>query len=132
MDKKILRLIGKKYRAHGRGPDFYDCWGLAITAAEILTEKKIPDYKLNPEEKEKNTILMRLAISDHEWERVPQEKIRPGVIIAFQLHAPGYITHAGVAIGGRNFIQCTDKHGVTIESIKKYQKFIEGFYAYKG
>lgn len=132
MDKQIIQLIGKQYKACGRGPDVYDCWGLAIAASKIINGIEIPDYKLDPANTEQNAFLADVATNDGSWEQITAAEPKPGLIVAFQFVAPGLITHVGVTIGSGRFIQCSNKKGVTIEMLKKYQKLIEGYYEYTG
>ena len=130
---RISALIGKKYKAYGRGPEYYDCWGLAIEAVKILTGVEIPDYKLDPEDQESNNaFLLKIATIDGTWQEVKTKDIKPGLLVALELYRPGALTHAGVTTGNGLFIHCIEKKGVTIEPLKKYQKLIGGYYEFKG
>lgn len=127
-----MQLIGRPYKTAAKGPDKYDCWSLTRAAIEIITGRKIPDYCFNPAAAKLNAFFIDLALNDGTWAEVRPFEITPGLVIAFQYGGPGSITHAAATIGSGQFIQCTEKRGVTIEKITKYQKLIEGFYKYTG
>lgn len=129
MRSDIAQTVGKPYIPGGRGPDGYDCWGLAMFVVEKITGQKIPDYGLDPNEQKLNACFAGETIIG-EWTKI--KTLTPGLIVAFQLFEPGKITHVGVTIGDGKLIQCLDKRGVTVESIRRYQNIIEGFYKYKG
>ena len=131
LDNQILKLIGAPYKAGGRGPVYFDCWGLTMQAINILTGQTIPDYKLNPVKIYDNAFFVKVALKEGFWHAVTPDRIRPGLVVAFQLNAPGQITHAGVTISDKKLIQTTEKHGATINYISKYQNLIQGFYKYE-
>jgi cell wall-associated NlpC family hydrolase len=133
---KISDFIGKPYLCGARGPDFYDCWGLAMAAMK-QAGADIPDYGVNADDT--NAVAVLAAIEKHTrtWEQYPPEYIKAatvpaGLLIAFQFKAPGQITHAGVTLGGGKFIHCLEKKGVCIEPLARYQNLIEGIYEYTG
>jgi cell wall-associated NlpC family hydrolase len=131
---KIADFIGKPYQAGGRGPGFYDCWGLVMAVLK-QTGKDLPDYGVNPDDTNAVAVLAAAERHGDDWEQYPIYNdltvIPAGLIVAFQLKRPGEITHTGVTLGGGKFIHCIQKKAVCIEHLDRYQKLIEGIYEFR-
>ena len=108
-------LIGKPYKSHGRGPEFYDCYGLDIEVAKRLGHI-VPDLfkslkEGDPRDKEYTALSEGL---------VKTENPIFGDVVIF-LNNKGRIFHCGIILKNREFIHC-DKQGVRIANIDYYHK----------
>lgn len=100
-------LLGKPYKAHGRGPDNFDCYGLVIEVESRLGHK-MPD------------LYTKLAQTDN-WEFDPHniefskemvgmEKTNNpsfGDVVVF-FDKKGRICHTGVYLKNGDFIHCNN------------------------
>jgi len=126
----ISDLMDKPYAENGRGPEFYDCWGLFLEIARRL-DRFLPGYDTPKNGNEKNELFETLKdLYGHKIEE-PQ----PWCAVVFRVFEDDgkekwHIGH--VLADGRSFIHITEKTSVCITSLKhKYwQMFIEGFYRY--
>ena len=128
---QISNLMGKQYKSEGRGPDFYDCWGLVMEVSKRHGHV-LPDYQVDADDTNAVIVLTRIERNLDKWEKWPEGKeLKRGLIVAFQLRVKGEITHVGYMIGKKHFIHCIDKKGVCIEPIERYQNLIEGYYEFR-
>jgi len=115
-------LLGKSYKAHGRGPDAYDCYGLVIEVEKRLGHT-MPD------------LYTRLSKCD-EWEFDPhnvdfssemtgmektENPVFGDVIVFFK---KGRIYHTAVYLKDGDYIQC-NREGVHISNLNYNQEKIE-------
>ena len=122
----ISKYIGKPYEKGGRGPNTFDCYGLASTLYEKFNGIALPEL-FTPDNAEmcwqvfveqKTTLYKRL------------QGPRPFCIVTFKLRPP-YITHLGIVLEDRiRFIHILKKRNVTIERLDMmpWDKKIEGYY----
>ena len=103
----INDLLGKPYKAHGRGPDSFDCYGLVIEVEKRLGHI-MPD------------IYTRLSNCD-KWEEDPHnidfskemigmektDKPSFGDVVVF-FDNKGRINHTGVYLKNDDFIHCNN------------------------
>ena len=122
--RRIADLIGKEFKDGGRGPDGYDCWGLA---SEVFKRFgiELPDYKISCEEK--NEINGKIKSERKKWERCAGEIPVPALVVFME---NGVCNHTGVHIGNGRFIHARERSGVAIESMDSvvWKKRIEGVY----
>ena len=118
-------LLGKPYKAHGRGPDRFDCYGLVIEVEKRLG-RKMPD------------LYTRLA-EIGEWEYDPHnidfakemtgmektDKPSFGDVIVF-FDAKGRIFHTAVYLKNDDVIHC-NKNGVNIMKVFEFGKEWEAY-----
>ena len=125
IDPRIQALIGKPFAEYGRGPDFYDCWGLAMDVGAILGHK-IPDYgSLSYSDPEMIQKQFRANICDFDALGNPQT----GALILFKRVDGGL--HFGVVIDGQHFVHVRDDGlGVQICSLNHplYRQLVKGYY----
>jgi probable lipoprotein NlpC len=115
-------LVGKPYADNGRGPDAFDCLGLAI-AVERAAGFAIPDYASTPEE---------FAAQHRDGLLGPCTRIEravPGAVVLMRDFPDGQ--HLGVMIDRWRMIHCAKYTGsVVIEQLTRspFRSRILGFY----
>jgi cell wall-associated NlpC family hydrolase len=125
MKPSFRDLLGKKFAPHGRGPENYDCYGLAI---EVLKRygKQLIDVQYVDDNREFNSHVIHSFTSSFlilEVE-VPNE----GDLIVIRVG--GTPSHLGVYIGDGKYIHASRK-GVQIETMTSIRNKIEGFYRWQ-
>lgn len=105
-------ILGKPYKAHARGPDAFDCYGLVIEVEKRLG-KEMPDLyeKLTNEE-----IHNALITSKAEGYKKVKEAEFGDVVVLLE---KGHIHHVGVCLKHGEFIHC-DKQGVRISRLNEF------------
>jgi cell wall-associated NlpC family hydrolase len=121
-------LIGKPFKDRGRGPDSYDCWGLAL---EIFKRfgKELPNYKICCSNV--TQIHNQIEISKQEWIKCEGEPPIPSlVVMKVDDMGTNFCNHTGVYIGEGQFMHTLEKTGVVIARINHpyWRLRIEGFY----
>ena len=100
-------LVGKPYGAGGRGPDFYDCYGLVIEAAR-RSGKPLRDVVYSDH---------ALELSDKYAPTLNVEKISgPEKRAVIEMEYKGEI-HIGFCLDEKTFIHTTSIQGVRISRI---------------
>ena len=122
---EALRVHDAHFAFNGRGPAFYDCYGLVKALYEDIHAVVLPDFK-SPEDAE--TIFAMMTLQLHQWDIVYD---MPGVLISMTLPNGG--GHVGLSLGDGRFIHIWERSGgVRIENIEDWQRFIQGFHIYVG
>jgi len=107
----VSDLIGVPYIDNGRGPDGYDCYGLAIEVEKRLG-KTLRDAVYENHDKE---------LSD-KWKPLlnvrPSDFIREGTLL--EIHV-GNTLHIAVALDSMRMIHATTNQGVRISMIAAYK-----------
>ena len=108
----LNELIGKPYKDGGRGPDAYDCWGIAIEVHRRLGIE-IPDFDISAMACEQihNLVIDQSYLANWREIRTP---IVPCIIL-FKAH-PRFIQHVGTYIGAGRFLHIRN-YGVSIERV---------------
>lgn len=119
----LAQYIGKPFKYGGRGPEFYDCYGLVKA---ILKEEgaEIPDY-MSPDDGPKISALVRAVLPF--WEEC---EIKKGCVLLFKV--PGNM-HVGYYMGNGKFIHAWEgSNMVIIEPLSVWRKRLVGSYEYTG
>ncbi len=126
MSIELRDLIGKPFRLHGRGPDAYDCYGLAI---EVLRRygKTLPDAYYQDASRENNALVIADYIATHCMPLV--DSWREGDLIVIRV--AGKPSHIGVYIGDGMYIHSSRSSGVKIESVTSIRSKVEGCYRWE-
>lgn len=124
-------LIGRPYKAGGRGPADYDCWGLCMMIAE-KTGGYLPDLEVPRDNDLRGELVSRQQSSS--FKRL--DKPAGGCLVLFRIiDDNGLIKwHVGTVLpDGRHFIHTTEKMGVNISALDRqpWKLFVEGFYIYQ-
>lgn len=117
-------LVGIPFKYGGRGPDYYDCYGLVM---ELHSRQGItlPDYE-SPEDFK--TISQIIHKEIELWE--PCER-QPGSVILIggdRIHH-----HVATYIGFGRLIHTSESVGsVCIQNMKIWERSVVGYYSFKG
>lgn len=105
----FVDLLGVPFERGARGPDSYDCYGLA---REMFRRdgKIVPDFT-SPGSVEHIAALITSA--SRSWKRV--EIGTPNALLTFRIDGVG--AHVGYMLTGDRFIHCIDPEGVTTERL---------------
>ena len=98
---ELSDLLGKPYVLHGRGPDGYDCYGLAIEVERRLG-KELPDVC------SQGSVIEGL---------VKTKEPKFGDIVMFK--SRGRDRHIGVYFEKGDFVHC-DFEGVRVSNLRQY------------
>lgn len=117
-----LDLLGTPYVRGARGPDSYDCYGLA---REMFRRAGtiVPDFA-SPGTIEKVAEL--IAANECRWRKVPYGT--PGALVTFRVEGVG--SHVGYVVGSDRFIHAFEGTGVTTERLTNGNFKPMGFYVY--
>lgn len=123
-------LIGKPFRWGGRGPDFYDCYGLVEELSRRIGQQ-VPDY-LSPQVQEHIASLIGRSIPY--WQ--PCE-CGPGAVATIRVRQveegrmKTLVSHVGMVLPHGKLIHAWDRAGgVCVERIDMWQCHITGFYRF--
>lgn len=132
IDIDINDLIGKPFKGGARGPNEYDCWGLAIEVQK-RAGKYLPNFSISGPvclsfHKIIASTIEEEVIKDR-WKEL--DKPEDLCLIIFKSH-PYFVQHIGTYLGNDKYIHTTKNSGVLIDRITnpiKRQK-IRGYYKY--
>ncbi len=117
-------LLGKPFKDGGRGPDAYDCYGLA---QEVFRRHgiELPDYRVSCEDASR--IDATIEQEKPLWTELDIPVVPCLVVLRFNSRV---YNHVGVYIGKGRFIHTAKKTGVRIDRINDayWRNRIEGFY----
>jgi hypothetical protein len=118
-------LLGKEYAHNGRGPEYYDCWGMCMEIYKRLG-RELPEFL--PAVAEPACIHDVVDNAKGNFTEIP--KPVPYCLVTFMVCTP-YVTHIGVVLEDINtFIHLLKKSRVTIERLDSlaWARRIKGFY----
>ncbi|HET8791809.1 MAG TPA: NlpC/P60 family protein [Modicisalibacter sp.] len=118
------QVIGLPFRPHGRGPDFYDCWGLVCVAYRQVLGMELDDYGGEYHTLKDIDRLKRIFAREcgDTWVRVEQ----PAPMDVAVIFRRGRAIHAGLYLGGGQILHV--EHGIET-SVQPASDFrIEGYY----
>jgi cell wall-associated NlpC family hydrolase len=124
--ESLRDLIGKPYAIHGRGPDAYDCFGLAIEVCRRFG-RKLDDSFYDEVSADTGKRLIDETKSALKAERIPGPE--QGAIV--EIFIAGSPRHIGVCLGDGTFIHATQKLGVRTSELSAWSKRIEGYYTWQ-
>jgi len=106
---EYLDLLGKPYVRGARGPDAYDCYGLA---KEMFARagNTVPDFDCPGSLEEIEALI---SDKSRRWRRVPIGT--PGALLTFRVD--GYGAHVGFMLKNDRFIHAWESTGVTTERL---------------
>ncbi len=119
-------LIGKPFVDGGRGPDFYDCWGLA---SEVFRRFGIviPDYRVGA--LDQTAIFNAYRQYQGAWRELAPGDFPVPCLIFMKFNSP-VGNHVGVYIGGERFIHARAKTCSCIERLDHpyWKNAVIGYY----
>jgi cell wall-associated NlpC family hydrolase len=120
----ISKYIGTPYKQHGRSiEEGLDCYGVVIL---IYKEQgiKIPDIYYPDTDIATNKRIMESLEST-----IPNKKLdKPEPYCIIEFTVLGEPSHVGIYIGNNEFIHSSQKTGVVIDKLWRWEKRIRGFY----
>lgn len=116
-------LLSKRFEPEGRGPDAYDCVGLAIEVARRMG-CRLPDFISS--EDEFHAQLGGGATRFADLERI--EAPEPGCIVALEMRPDQH--HIAIMIDQFRFLHASRQMGIVVERVlsPSWQRKIIGFY----
>lgn len=125
-------LIGKPYREGGRGPDYFDCWGLCMEVARRAGQK-LPDLDVVISDDARGILVEEQKKGNF----IKIDKPVPFCIILFRIPDDNnYIKwHSATILQDcKSFINITGKTMVSIVKLDHpfWSMFVEGLYIYEG
>lgn len=128
MSKKDLiyiDLLGKPFTLGGRGPEYYDCWGICLELGSRVGIEYPPDFTPT------DTDGQDLAIKDkQDKDFIKLDKPEPFCIVTFKI-TPPFIDHCGIVIADCfHFIHIMKNHSVALQRLDNriLSPRIDGFY----
>lgn len=119
-------LIGTPFKFGGRGPDYFDCWGLVM---EMLKRIGIfpPDYGWHDEAAAIQAMM--IGARQKHWQKAPMKQ---SAVLLFRVGR--YVRHVGFAISATQFIHVWERsNGVVVENFSEdWNKRLVGCYEYIG
>lgn len=121
-----IDLLGKDFKYGGRGPDKFDCYGLAIEIYKRLGIE-LPEYEsfADPEQ-------IDLGMNDgrrNYLQEIPKPEV--GCMVMFSIRPP-YVSHMGIMLDSNKFIHIMHKSQVSVERTDSllWANKLAGFYRY--
>lgn len=132
-------LLDKHYKLGGRGPDYYDCFGL-VKEMFRRNGKIIPEYKGDANFA---AVAREVEKAKIDWHKITKEEstrtiknqfgeiyLRPNTLVVFRIGRYG--CHIGYVLNELQFIHCWDRaDSVIIERIDNWKNNILGVYDYE-
>ena len=117
-------LVGVPFAYGGRGPDFYDCYGLLM---ELYRRRGVTlPEQTSPTSQE--IISAKMGIELLAW--TPCEK-QPGAGALFRVGR--LISHCGMVVDQNHMVHAWEKcGGVTVERLETWTRRLVGYYQYTG
>ena len=113
LEQVIGRMVGKPFAWQGRGPDYYDCWGVVYEILCFLGCTEVPDYEdvNNP-----NSVIKMMAIetTTPKWQLVNDSRTGDVILLSKAkeiFHHAGVITEWGV-------VHAIPKAGVIVSKLQ--------------
>lgn len=119
-----IDLIGTPFKYGGRGPDFFDCYGLVMEMSR-RAGKPLPDFGFDTNH---NIVAAMMGATLPQWEEISKT---PGCVALIRIGR--LISHVGYLIDADHMIHSWDmSNGVSIVRLDEWKNRITGFYRYVG
>jgi cell wall-associated NlpC family hydrolase len=125
---KLDDILGLPFADGGRGPDEFDCWGLARNIYRRYG-LALPDYPISAMDADR--IGRQMAQDAPQWVEVFKPYPVPCLVV-IRLSCGSWANHVGVYIGDGQFIHAYKTTGVVIDRLKRWQSLIVGLYVPRG
>lgn len=120
-------LIGKPFKDFGRGPDAYDCWGLA---REVFHRYGVdlPDFAISCKDSPK--VSRTMYQQERKWRRLQSPVVPCLCVFRCSEIDRKLVSHLGVYVGNGRFLHASDKTGVAIERLDHpwWKRVFFGYY----
>jgi cell wall-associated NlpC family hydrolase len=127
------KLLATRFKDGGRGPDEYDCWGMAMAVSKLFGIN-LPDFKVGCWDHAAKAAIVEHEETTNEWQRLPSAEPGCLVLMATQARWPGLITHVGVYLGADRVLHTAANTGPVVVRTTDpvYGPKIVGYYKYVG
>ena len=134
MALELCDLLLCEFSKDGNGPHFYNCWNLS---REVFKRagKTLPLYSEWIQSISMRDLLIRKLKNSDDFILLNKPEFLAIVALRLEPLHPDCITHMGVVVSNRRFIQVRkNPAGVSIERLDspRWTKRFEGFYRYVG
>ncbi len=126
------KYIGLPFSEKGRGPDSFDCWGLAMEIYRTDHPRRIalPGYESLYADSSDSRTIGRLSydVREQGWREVR----KPEAFDLILLRMCGFPMHVGIVTKPGHMVHCTEGIGVTHESFEstRWRNKVLGFFRY--
>ena len=123
---EIQDLIGKEFKYFGRGPDYFDCWGLVVECSK-RAGIFLPEYRTYIDTMLRSNYI---TVCKNHFEKLDSPE--PYCVVTFKLHR-NLITHCGFVLEDKkSFIHIMRKRKVSVEKLdsKVWQTTCDGYYKF--
>lgn len=119
-------LLDKEFEYHGRGPEVYDCYGLAMEVGRRVGIAFPPHPSYTSLHEKHEAIINGVK----NWKKLDSPELYS--IVVFSIRPP-YVTHVGVVLEYNRFIHICKGTRVTIERFDKdpWKNKVRGFYQWQ-
>lgn len=121
-------LIGKPFANHGRGPESYDCYGVAIEAFRRCGIE-LPEFWISC--RDESTIEKTILAEKKSGRWIRLTKPQVPCLIVFKFNSKeDRMNHVGIYVGFGEFLHTSEGSGVHVGRINHpyYRNVIEGYY----
>ena len=123
----MMDLIGVPFKYGGRGPDYYDCWGLVMEGYKRIHGVEIPDYRSSADMLRNESLI--LSEGKRLWKSVEPGKVGSVTLFSYL----GFKCHVGIVHKPRRFLHTMKELGGVHEGkLRNYEQNTIGFYEYVG
>ena len=126
----VKKYLGEEYQFGGRGSGGMDCYGLVLSIYKDLGIS-LPELRVEDERWHVRDKPIDIADLSNSFDSV--KLLKTFDLVAF-INSKGIVNHAGVYVGGGQFIHATRKAGVCISHLsdRMWQERYAGGYRHKG
>lgn len=111
------KYIGKPWMSGARGPDSFDCWGLARWIQRVEFGRSLPVYSILPNEKLRLTVAIENASISDDWVR--ENKAREGCMVGLSQNRKLHHIGTWTAADGGMVIHAMKDQGVLAQSVSR-------------
>ena len=123
MANPLIKYIGKNYEE-------YNCFDLVKEFYKDHFDIDLSNYWEQEHTPDKKTVQTLIASNKGDFNDVSRVPIAFGDIVVVKLY--GMECHVGVCVGNGMFLHSIRGVGSCMETLKKYERMIAGYYRHKG
>ncbi len=116
MDYKLLarKYIGKPFKSGGRGPKFFDCWGIVIAFMKDINGPELESYDKLYKNVTDGISITRIAEQEiHSWYSINGRELQPGDVPFYKM-GPQQM-HVGIMVNNNTMLNSCLNIGAVIE-----------------
>lgn len=123
------RYIGLPFRAHGRGREGLDCWGLVRLVMAEQFSVPLPSFVMDYQSPfDSKSVAQLIDVQCKSWRSVKAGSERCGDVIVLRIR--GLPTHVGIVLGDQHMLHIERSIDSAIERYDRHQwkNRVHGFY----